>query len=132
LRNEFKKRKKGKMVFGHFLVEYFDLVWCFHNDFRRVFVFCDNADDADGFAQVVGLWRIGESWKIAGKDYGSEVVVVCVKIEEAYDTCVVGVDDCAFNNDVLIVVAVSIIPGYDRKIGIPGDLGTRLKDIVTP
>jgi hypothetical protein len=89
------------------LVGYPDLGWCLYNDFRRVLVFCDDADDVHGFAQVVGFWEIEERREIAGKDYSSEVSVICVKIEEAYCTCVMGIDDCAFNNHVLVIVIVS-------------------------
>ena len=114
------------------LTEYFDLVWCLHNDLWRPFVFSDNANDLHVLTQVVCIWRIWERREIAGKDHSSEMLVVCVKIEETYDSGVVSVYDCPLNNDVLIVVVVSIYPVYHRNVSIPVYARTGLEDIITP
>ena len=92
------------------LAEYFDLVWCLYNDLWGTLIVSDDANDVHLFTQVVGIWRIWESWEITSKDHSSETLVVCVKIEETYYSGVVGVNDCPLNNYVLIVVVVSICP----------------------
>ena len=92
------------------LVEYFDLVRCLDDDLWRPFVLFDNANDLHLFIQVISIWGIWESRDIAGKDHSSTILVVRVKIEETYNTGIVGVNDCPLNNDVLIVVVVSICP----------------------
>ena len=65
------------------LAKYPDLAWCLHNDLWRILVLFDDACDVHVLAQVIGIWRSGEFRKIAGKDHGSKILVVCVKIEEA-------------------------------------------------
>ena len=92
------------------LAEYFDLVWCLHNDLWGTFVFSDDTNDVHFFTQVIGIWRIWESWYIAGKDDSSEVLVDSVKIEETHSTRVVSINDCPLNNHILVVVVVSIYP----------------------
>ena len=89
------------------LAEYFDLVWCLYNDLWRTLILFDDAYDVHVFTQVISTWRIRERRKIAGKDHSSEVLVVGVKIEETYNTGVVGIYDCSLNNDVLVVIVVS-------------------------
>ena len=66
------------------LADYFDLIWCFHNDLWRSFVLSDDTYDLHLFTQVVDFWNLWEFRKIAGKDDSSEVVVVCVEIEETH------------------------------------------------
>jgi len=66
------------------LADYFDLIWCLHNDLGRSFVFLDNTYDLHLFTQVVNFWNFWEFRKIAGKDYSSKIVVVCVEIEETH------------------------------------------------
>jgi hypothetical protein len=67
------------------LAKYSDLVWCLHNDFGRILVFFDDANDAHLFTQIEDFWRHGESRKVQGKDNGSEVLV-CVEIEETHNS----------------------------------------------
>ena len=92
------------------LADYPDLVWCLYNDLWRSFVFSDDTNDLHFFAQIIHIWRTWESREIAGKDDSSEILVVCVKIEETHDSGIVGINDCPLNNYVLIVVVVSICP----------------------
>ena len=89
------------------LAEYFDLVWCLHNDLWGTSVFLDNAYDVHLFIQIVSIWGVEKPRKIAGKNNGSEILVVCVKIEETYFSRVEGINNCPLNNYVLIVVVVS-------------------------
>ena len=114
------------------LADYPDLVLCLHNDLWGTFILFDDTYDLHVLTQVIGIWRIGKSWYIAGKDHSSEVLVICVKIEETYDTGVVGIDDCPLNNDVLVVILISIYPVYHRKVTIPVYARTGLEDIITP
>ena len=65
-------------------VDYSDLIRGFHNDLWRSFVLFDNTEDLHLFTQVVDFWNFWELWKIAGKDYSGEIVVVCVEIEETH------------------------------------------------
>ena len=66
------------------LADYFDLIWYLHNDFWRSFVLFDNTYDLHLFTQVIDFWNFWKSQKIAGKDYSSEIVVVCTEIEETH------------------------------------------------
>ena len=63
---KFQKEKKKDFLFivsvpMVSLAEYFDLFWCFHNDFWRPFVLSDDTNDLCLFTEVVGIWRIRES-----------------------------------------------------------------------
>jgi hypothetical protein len=98
------KKEKEKKDFLVSLIEYFDLVWCLHNDFWRTLILFDDTYDLHFFAQVIGIWRVWESWYIAGKDHSSTILVAWVEIEETHSTGVVGIDNCPLNNHVLIVV----------------------------
>ena len=89
------------------LVEYSDLVRCLHNDLWGTFILFDDANYLHVLTQVVCIWRIWESRKIAGKDHSSTILVVCVKIEETYNAGIVGINDCPLNNHVLVIVVVS-------------------------
>jgi hypothetical protein len=68
------------------LADYPDLVWCLHNDLWRTLVLLDDAYDLHFLTQVIGIWRIWEPWKIAGKDDSSKILVGYVKIEETHDS----------------------------------------------
>ena len=114
------------------LADYLDLVWRLHNDLWGTLILFDDTNDLYVFTEVIGIWRIWKSREIAGKDNSSEVLVVCVKIEETYNTGVVGINDCPLNYYVLIVVVVSIYPGYHRKVTVPVYARTGLEDIITP
>jgi hypothetical protein len=84
------------------LAEYFDLVWCLDDDLWGTVVLFDDTYDVHFFTQVINIWSIRESREIAGKDHSSEILVVCVKIEEIHSTGVVGIYDYSLNNDVLV------------------------------
>ena len=100
------------VLFSAVLTDYFDLTWCFYDDLWRTSVFPDDTNDLHLSTQVVSIWRIWESWKIAGKDYSSTILVVFVKIEKTYCSGVVGIYDCPLNNYVLIAVVVSFCQAY--------------------
>jgi hypothetical protein len=103
------KRKNLVLVSGSTLSlsEYFDLLWCLHDDLWRPSIFLDDTNDLHFFIQVIGIWGIGKSRKIAGKDHSSTILVVRMKIEETHSTGVVGIYDCPLNNYVLVVVVFS-------------------------
>ena len=82
--------------------------------------------------QVEDIWNKGESQKVGSKDNGRKVSVICVKIEETDNTGIVGVDYGSFDNDILVVVVVSISPVDDGNIVSPFQIGTRLEDIFAP
>ena len=90
------------------LTEYFNLLWCLHNDLWGTFVLSYDAYDVHVLTQIVGIWRIWESRDIAGKDHSSEILVVFVKIEETHSTGIVGINDYSLNNHIPIVVVFSI------------------------
>ena len=103
----FKKKRKRKISKKKekdlvSLAEYFDLVWCLYNDLWGTFVFPDDTYDLHLSTQVIGIWRIRESRKNAGKDHSTEILVVCVKIEEIHSTGIVGIHDYSLNNHVLV------------------------------
>ena len=84
------------------LTEYSDLVWCLHNDLWGTFILFDDTYDLHFSTQIINIWRIGESWEIAGKDHSSTILVVWMEIEETHSTGIVGVYDYSLNNDVLV------------------------------
>ena len=105
LSENFKNKKRKKDLVS--LAEYPDLVWCLYNDLWGTSVLFDDANYLHFSTQVINIWRIRESWYIAGKDHSSEILVVWMEIEETYNAGIVGINDCPLNNYVLVIVVVS-------------------------
>ena len=108
-----KKRKRNihvRIMAALSLVEDCNLVWCLHYDFWGSLVLLDEANNLDLFAQVEILWNKRESGEIGSKDDGRKVLVVGVEVKETHNTGIVSVDDCPFNNDILVKVVVCIGP----------------------